>query len=168
MGPPVRLTGLSPLLCRLGPILTLSKAPTNFSRLLARCLAGVTIAGGVRGAVGAAVGAAGATGAAVGAVGAAATGVAGVVGVARMDGVDEVAGVAGVAGVTGVAGVDGVVAAPAPAIGGVGAAVIGALLTHLDAPFTLVAVEAEAAGSGPFKSIRNDSINHPLKTIRQH
>jgi len=71
MGPPVRLTGLSPLLCRLGPILTLSKAPTNFSRLLARCLAttATTATAGRAGRAGT-----GATGAAAAAAAAASTG----------------------------------------------------------------------------------------------
>ena len=113
MGPPVRLTGLSPLLCRLGPIFTLSKAPTNFSRLLARCLAGVTTAGGGAGVA-----------AAVAAV------VTGAVGAAGVNGETEV---------TGVAGVDG--AAGAAATGRVGAGIVGTLLTPFDAPYTLITDE---------------------------
>lgn len=36
-----RLIGLSPLLCRFGPMITFSKAHTIFSKLLALCLAGM-------------------------------------------------------------------------------------------------------------------------------
>ena len=40
-----RLMGLSPLLCRLGPMMAFSKAQTIFSRLLALCLFGMALVG---------------------------------------------------------------------------------------------------------------------------